>query len=54
MPNQYVEGPADLYNYQILNAGVNNFQLNSTITYVLSDDKFGTYSENSIEIRVYN
>ncbi len=54
IPNQYVESPTDLYNYQILNLGVNNFYLNSTINYIVYDGMFGTYADNSIEIRVYN
>jgi hypothetical protein len=54
MPNQYVESASDLYNYQIFNSGVNDFQLNSSYNYDVSDSIFGIYSENSIEIRVYN
>jgi hypothetical protein len=54
MPNQYVEGSTDLYNYQIIYLGVNNFQLNSFYNYGISDNILGYYSQNSIEIRVYN
>jgi hypothetical protein len=54
MPNQYVESPSDLYNYQIFNSGVNDFQLSSTYNYDISDAIFGVYAQNSIEIRVYN
>jgi hypothetical protein len=54
MPNQYVESPTDLYNYQILNSGVNLFYLGSTSNYAPSNNQFGGFAQNSIEIRVYN
>jgi hypothetical protein len=54
MPNQYVESPTDLYNYQILNSGANHFALNSAYNYIPTDGYLGSYAQNSIEIRVYN
>jgi hypothetical protein len=54
MPNQYVESPSDLYNYQIINSGVDNFTLVSFYNYEISNTIFGIYAENAIEIKVYN
>ena len=54
MPNQYVETPTDLYNFQIFQADINIFGLNSFYNYNTSDSMIGSFAQTSIEIRVYN
>jgi hypothetical protein len=54
IPNQYVESPSDLYNYQAYNTGIDSFNLTSFMNYLSEDGLYGGYAQNTIEIRVYN
>ncbi len=54
MPNQYIESPSDLYNFNGFPAGSSIVAINSYYNYNSQDNLYGGFASNSIEIRVYN
>jgi len=54
LPNQYVESPADLYNFSAFPSGPSIIGIYSYYNYILQNSLYGGYAQTSIEIRVYN
>ena len=54
MPNQYVESPESLYNFQAFITTTNTFSLNTFFNYAPQDGILNGFAQTSIEIRVYN
>lgn len=54
MPNQYIESPSDLYNFNGFPLGSSIVAINSYANYNSQNNLYGGYASNSIEIRVYN
>jgi hypothetical protein len=54
IPQMYTEAPDALYNFDVYPGGLNSMNINSYYNNEPSDDRFGGYAQNAIEIRVYN
>lgn len=54
LPEMYTESPSDLYNYQGSAGSQEILYLLSYYNNELFDNQFGIFSQNAIEIRVYN
>ena len=54
MPNQYIETPSDLYNFNGFPAIPSTIYISSYYNYNSQDNLYGQFASNSIEIRVYN
>jgi hypothetical protein len=54
LPEQYIEGLTDIFNYQSFPTNVNMIAIGSLANYNSEDSRLGNYAQNAIEIRVYN
>jgi hypothetical protein len=54
MPNQYIESPSDLYNFNGYPSTSSIISINSFSNYNSQDNLYSGFASNSIEIRVYN